>query len=59
MLKLFDRPTNAFYENYGSLEVGADLRLPIYQLWPALVHLRLFGSAYRSLVERLLDVLCM
>lgn len=27
---------------------------PIYQLWPALVHLLLFGEGYRSMVERLL-----
>jgi fructosamine-3-kinase len=54
MLTLFDHPTAAFYETYGELEPGYDERHAIYQLWPALVHLRLFGSGYRALVERLL-----
>jgi fructosamine-3-kinase len=54
MLGLFDRPPPAFYDAYGAIEPGREERLPIYQLWPALVHLRLFGSTYRSLVERLL-----
>jgi fructosamine-3-kinase len=31
--------------------------LNIYRLWPAVVHLRLFGSGYRPLVERLLTEL--
>ena len=29
-------------------------RLPIYQLWPALVHVRLFGSGYHGMAERML-----
>jgi fructosamine-3-kinase len=57
MLTLFDHPTAAFPETYGPLEAGANLRLPIYQLWPALVHMRLFGSSYRSMVERKLALL--
>ena len=52
MLTLFDRPGSAFYEAYGRLEPGHEERLLIYRLWPALVHLRLFGSGYRSLVEQ-------
>ena len=55
MLMLFDRPLGAFYAAYGALEPGHDERLVIYRLWPALVHLRLFGSGYQSLVERLLS----
>ena len=55
MLMMFDHPSQAFYSAYEKLEPGAEERLAIYRLWPALVHLRLFGSGYRSLVERLLS----
>jgi fructosamine-3-kinase len=55
MLSLFGRPSAAFYEAYGTLEPGHQERLILYQLWPALVHLRLFGDGYRPLVERLLS----
>jgi fructosamine-3-kinase len=55
MLKLFDTPSAAFYEAYGASEPGHEERLVIYQLWPALVHLRLFGNSYRPLAERLLS----
>ncbi len=54
MLELFDTPPSAFYEAYGTLEPGHRERLAVYQLWPALVHLRLFGDSYRALVLRLL-----
>jgi fructosamine-3-kinase len=54
MLRLFDRPARALFDAYGDLEPNFEERLPIYQLWPALVHLRLFGAGYRPLVERLL-----
>lgn len=54
MLALFDRPAPPFFAAYGGQEAGVADRLPIYQLWPALVHLRLFGAGYRGLVERLL-----
>lgn len=57
MLMMFDAPGPAFFSAYGELEVGHEERLKIYRLWPALVHLRLFGSGYRPLVERLLDEL--
>ncbi|ACL58574.1 fructosamine kinase family protein [Methylobacterium nodulans] len=56
MLALFGRPGPAFRAAYGQAEPGCADREPIYQLWPALVHLRLFGSGYRGMVERLLDV---
>jgi fructosamine-3-kinase len=55
MLELFDAPPRAFYEAYGALEPGHEARLVIYRLWPALVHLRLFGDSYRPLVLRLLS----
>ncbi|MCC0807397.1 fructosamine kinase family protein [Methylobacterium sp. W2] len=55
MLFLFGAPGPAFREAYGEAERGLAERRAIYQLWPALVHLRLFGSGYRSMVEALLD----
>ncbi len=55
MLMMFDHPGAAFFSTYGKLEPGHKERLDIYRLWPALVHLRLFGSGYRPLVERLLS----
>lgn len=55
MLHLFGRPGSGFAEGYGALSAGAAHRRPIYQLWPGLVHMRLFGDGYRGLVERCLD----
>lgn len=54
MLGLFDQPGRAFFEAYAPLEPGHAERAAIYSLWPALVHLRLFGAGYRSMVERFL-----
>lgn len=54
MLQLFASPGPGFFEAYGPLEPGHAQRLPIYSLWPALVHLRLFGPGYRGTVERFL-----
>jgi len=54
MLMMFDSPGSAFFLAYGKLEAGHKERLDIYRLWPALVHLRLFGGGYRPLLERLL-----
>jgi len=53
MLTLFDRPDERFFDAYP---VATDWRerRPIYQLWPAIVHLLLFGGSYRGMVERLL-----
>jgi fructosamine-3-kinase len=55
MLGLFGRPGPAFREAYGAPEPGCEARRPVYRLWPALVHLRLFGGGYRGLVERCLS----
>jgi fructosamine-3-kinase len=55
MLGLFDPIGPDFYAAYGALEPGAEARLPIYRLWPALVHLRLFGNSYRRMVEGFLS----
>jgi len=54
MLCLFGAPDLAFWEVYGPLEPGWEERRAVYQLFPALVHLRLFGPSYGSLVDRLL-----
>jgi fructosamine-3-kinase len=54
MLELFGRPGAAFYEAYGRMEPGYRERRVLYQLWPALVHLRLFGDEYRPMAGRLL-----
>lgn len=53
MLQIFDRPPPEFFEA-AALAEGWRERRPVYQLWPMLVHLRLFGSAYRGRVESLL-----
>ncbi|MBZ4023884.1 aminoglycoside phosphotransferase [Rhodobacter sp. TJ_12] len=55
MLSLFGRPAPAFWAAYGALPPGAEIRRAIYQLFPALVHFRLFGAGYRGLVTRCLD----
>lgn len=54
MLTLFDSPPDEFWEAYGPLAPGWMERRPLYQLFPALVHLRLFGASYAGLVDRLL-----
>lgn len=55
MLTLFGSPPRAFWEACGKLDNGWERRRYAYQLWPALVHRRLFGAGYRTLVERLLS----
>lgn len=55
MLSLFGAPSAAFWEAYGGPEPGWPTRRAVYQLWPAIVHLRLFGAGYRGMVEGLLD----
>lgn len=54
MLTLFGAPDAAFWDAYP-VETGRTERRPIYQLWPAIVHLLLFGEAYRPMVGRLLS----
>ena len=55
MLTLFDAPPDSFWECYGALEPGWEGRRSVYQLFPALVHLRLFGASYAGMVDRLLS----
>lgn len=54
MLTLFGDPPPSFWESYGELDQGWEERRAIYQLFPALVHLRLFGASYGAMVDRLL-----
>lgn len=55
MLTLFDNPNAMFWDAYGPLEPGFEERHYIYQLWPALVHVRLFGRGYHGMAEGLLS----
>ncbi|MCP5075775.1 MAG: phosphotransferase [Rhodobacteraceae bacterium] len=57
MLCLFGSPSDAFWEVYGPRDAGWPERCAIYQLWPAIVHLQLFGSSYTGLCDRLLRAL--
>ena len=54
MLTLFDMPPADFWSGYGAPAAAWGERQPVYQLFPALLHLRLFGAGYAGLVERLL-----
>lgn len=54
MLHLFGSPGAGFAAGYGALDPGAAERRAIYQLWPAIVHLRLFGAGYAGMLDRLL-----
>jgi fructosamine-3-kinase len=57
MLTLFDAPADSFWEAYGRPAADWEERRPAYQLFPALVHLRLFGAGYAGMVDRLLEAL--
>lgn len=54
MLHLFGGPGPGFWEGYGTLAPGWERRRAIYSLFPALVHFRLFGAGYQSMVARFL-----
>lgn len=54
MLDLFCTLPDDFREGYGALDPGWRERQPVYQLFPALTHVRLWGQAYHSMVDRLL-----
>jgi fructosamine-3-kinase len=55
MLCLFDSPPAPFWEAYGAAEPGWRQRRILYQLFPAVLHLRLFGGSYAAMVDRLLS----
>ncbi|MFV0333225.1 MAG: fructosamine kinase family protein [Tropicimonas sp.] len=57
MLTLFGQPGRDFRESYGPLAPGHETRRALYQLWPALVHFRLFGAGYAAMVEERLTAL--
>lgn len=54
MLDLFCAPPEEFRDAYGPLEPGWRERQPVYQLFPALAHVRLWGPSYYAMVDRLL-----
>lgn len=54
MLTLFDTPDENFWGAYGAPEAGWKERRLVYQLFPVLVHFRLFGESYSGMVDRLL-----
>ena len=54
MLHLFGGPGPGFQESYGALAPGWQERRAVYSLFPALVHLRLFGAGYTNMVDRFL-----
>jgi len=57
MLDLFSTPPDEFDRGYGPREPGWRERQPVYQLFPALAHVRLWGAGYHAMVERLLVAL--
>ncbi len=57
MLALFGGPSAEALPGYPAPDAGWRDRRAVYQLWPALVHLRLFGSGYRGMVEARLAAL--
>ena len=54
-LTTFGTPPPGFWQAYGPLRDGWADRRPIYRLWIALLHLRLFGAGYRAMAETCLD----
>ncbi|MET0284400.1 MAG: fructosamine kinase family protein [Polyangiales bacterium] len=57
MLQLFGSPSASFFAAYDEVYPrlpGHDQRVPLYQLFPLLVHVRLFGGSYLSGVQRAL-----
>lgn len=57
MTALFGGFDNTFYESYNeSYPLQADWknRLPLYQLYPLLIHLNLFGRSYRESINEIL-----
>jgi fructosamine-3-kinase len=60
MLELFGRPGRHFFGAYDEVyprREGYEARRPLYQLYPLLVHVRLFGGGYVGSVEGALDAL--
>ncbi len=56
--RLFGGFDNRFYEAYDSilpLEPGFESRIGVYNLYPLLVHLNLFGTAYLPAIEKTIN----
>ncbi|WP_174800570.1 fructosamine kinase family protein [Martelella limonii] len=51
MAELFGHLDARFFDNYPAPEPGFETRMAVYSLWPALVHLRLFGAGYAAMVD--------
>lgn len=56
MLTLFDAPPERFFDALD-LAPGWRARLPVYRLWPLLVHVRLFGGGYVGSAAAALEAL--
>jgi fructosamine-3-kinase len=57
MLQLFGSPSARFFAAYDEVyarKAGADERVALYQLYPLLVHVCLFGAGYLGQLERAL-----
>ena len=57
MLDLFSTPPDDFRNGFGPIEPGWRERQAVYQLFPALAHVRLWGQSYYGMVDRLLATL--
>lgn len=55
MLNLFGSPHEVFYETYTLLEKDWQQRMPIYQLFPLIIHYLLFGNYYLRMMEQILS----
>lgn len=58
MLRLFGSPGDDFFAAYDEVlprAPGADERVALYQLYPLLAHVNLFGASYSGAVERALS----
>lgn len=58
MMKLFgrfDASVWSAYEEALPLEPGAEARVPLYQVYPRLVHVCLFGKSYLAPLSEALD----
>lgn len=55
ILTLFSTPPSVFWQAYGGDVTVLQPKFSIYQLWPALVHYRLFGDSYLGLIEKIMD----
>lgn len=56
--RLFGGFDSRFYDSYESilpLEAGFEARMGVYNLYPLLVHLNLFGTAYLPGIERIIN----